>query len=491
MRFSRSVKIQLAIFAVVTVVATMVILFGYIKIPSLLGLGHYSVTVDLPRAGGLYQNGNVTYRGTEVGRVSAIRLTDTSVEAVLSLRSDVQIPADLAAQVHSVSAIGEQYVALEPRSGSGPTLKDGDVVPASHTTVPPDINALLAAANRGLGAIPGDNLRTVIDESNTAIGGLGPELARFVRGSTHLAIDARANLDPLTAVIDQSQPVLDSQADTADAIQSWAAHLATITRELQVNDTSVAGLLEHGGRAADEARQLIDRLKPTLPLLLANLVSIGQIGITYQPALEQLLVLLPQSLAELQASAVPGKDDPSGSMTMDFKLNTNLPPPCLTGFLPPQQKRPPTFEDVPPRPPGYLYCRIPQDSWNAVRGARNYPCLTRPGKRAPTEEMCESDEQYVPLNDGNNWKGDPNATLSGQSVPQLPRRLAGAPSAPPQDSPSAPAAPAPPPIAAAEYDPATGTYVGPDGNVYRQTDLAQTGPKDKTWQSMLTPPTPN
>jgi Mce-associated membrane protein len=43
--------------------------------------------------------------------------------------------------------------------------------------------------------------------------------------------------------------------------------------------------------------------------------------------------------------------------------------------------------------------------------------------------MCEIDEQCVPLNDGNNWKGDPNATLSGQSVPQLPRRLAGAPGA--------------------------------------------------------------
>ena len=34
--------------------------------------------------------------------------------------------------------------------------------------------------------------------------------------------------------------------------------------------------------------------------------------------------------------------------------------------------------------------------------------------------MCESDEEYVPLNDGYNWKGDPNATMSGQDIPQLP-----------------------------------------------------------------------
>ena len=61
--------------------------------------------------------------------------------------------------------------------------------------------------------------------------------------------------------------------------------------------------------------------------------------------------------------------------------------------------------------------------WN-VRGAKNTPCVTRPGKRAPTVKMCESDEQYVPLNDGDNWKGDPNATLSGQDIPQLPPGLA-------------------------------------------------------------------
>ena len=89
-------------------------------------------------------------------------------------------------------------------------------------------------------------------------------------------------------------------------------------------------------------------------------------------------------------------------------------------FSPTQQQRVPTFEDIPTGPQGDLYCRVPQDFAFNVRGARNYPCLTAPGKRAPTVKMCDSNEQYVPLNDGFNWKGDPNATLSGQAVPQLP-----------------------------------------------------------------------
>jgi len=50
---------------------------------------------------------------------------------------------------------------------------------------------------------------------------------------------------------------------------------------------------------------------------------------------------------------------------------------------------------------------------------------------------------------------------------------------------------APPPIAAAEYDPATGTYIGPDGHAYVQSDLARNGAQAPSWQQMLIPPTGN
>ena len=181
---------------------------------------------------------------------------------MLSLKSGIDIPSDLKAEVHSHSAIGEPYVELSPRNATSPPLKDGDVIPLDNTSVPPDINALLSAANAALQAIPRDNLKTVIDESYTAVGGLGPELSRLIMGSSNLAIDARKNLDPLTALIDQAQPVLDSQTHTSDAIAGWASHLATVTAELQTHDAAVGAVIDKGGPALGETRQLFERCNP-------------------------------------------------------------------------------------------------------------------------------------------------------------------------------------------------------------------------------------
>jgi phospholipid/cholesterol/gamma-HCH transport system substrate-binding protein len=479
---NRRILLQLAIFSVVSVVGGSIMMLRYMGLPDLLfGIGHYKVTVQLPAAAGLYANGNVTYRGTEVGRVEDVHLTGRGVDAVLSLKSGIDIPRDLDAQVHSETAIGEQFVELLPRNATSPPLKEGDVIPAARTTIPVDINSVLDAANRGLRAIPRDNLKTAVDEASVAVGGLGPDLARLVKGSTALAIDARKNLDSLTTLIDHSKPLLDTQIDTASSVQQWAAHLSTVTDQLRTQDSAVAGLLVNGPPAADQVRQLFDRLQPTLPIVLANLVSAGDVAVAYQPNLEQLLVLLPPAVEVVQGGTLANRNTKQAykGAYLSFNLNLNLPPPCLTGFLPATQARSPALVDYPDRVSGDIYCRIPQDAMFNVRGARNLPCETRPGKRAPTVKMCESKDNYVPLNDGYAWKGDPNATYTGQSIPQPPPGTPGSTSLPP------------PPIAAAEYDPNTGSYLGPDGQVYTQSNLARNANKEQTWQSMMMPPKKN
>ena len=347
-RLPRSVWIQLAILAVVTVIAVGVMAFGFANVPALLGIGRYNVTLDLPSSGGLYQSSVVTYRGSEIGRVTSIDVTPDGVRAVLKLESSTKVPSDVSAAVHSRSAVGEQFVELSPTGGDDDKsrpLRDGDVIPVGRTQIPPDIGGLLDATNRALHAIPQDNLRTVVDEADKAVAGLGPELSRIVDGSTSLAREAAKNQDSITQLIDQSPPVLNSQVQTADSIATWADRMASITGQLKAQDAAFADLLNIGGSALDEGRALFDRVAPALPVLLANLVSLGEIAVTYRSDIEQLLVLFPQGTAVMSAIVAANantKQDYKG-VYLDFNLNLNLPPPGSSG-------RPPT-SSIPNGPP--------------------------------------------------------------------------------------------------------------------------------------------
>ena len=66
-----------------------------------------------------------------------------------------------------------------------------------------------------------------------------------------------------------------------------------MTGQVVQNDSDLRTILNAGPGAADEVSRLLDQVKPTLPVLLANLTTVGEVGVTYNPSLRQLLVLLP------------------------------------------------------------------------------------------------------------------------------------------------------------------------------------------------------
>ena len=89
---TRLIKVQLVIFAIVSIVGVAAMLFAYIQVPTLLGLGRVQVKLELPTSGGLYRFSNVTYRGVQVGKVTDIRLTKTGAEATLSIDDVAEDP---------------------------------------------------------------------------------------------------------------------------------------------------------------------------------------------------------------------------------------------------------------------------------------------------------------------------------------------------------------------------------------------------------------
>jgi phospholipid/cholesterol/gamma-HCH transport system substrate-binding protein len=400
----RLARIQLMLFAIVTVLTVGAIALFYLHLPAKLGIGSYNISANFVSGGGLYQNANVTYRGVTVGRVEAVTLTGDGVDAHMRLNSDVKIPDNVTATVKSVSAVGEQYVDLVPPADpAGATLRDGSRIDRQRTAIGQDIAGLLREADSLVSSIGKSRLQELLREAFKAFNGSGPELARLIQSSRLLVDEANADWPQASRLIDQAGPFLDAQIRSGDDIRSLADGLARFTTQVRQADPQLRTTLATVPGAAGEADTAFTGIRPSFPVLAANLANLGRVGVIYHKSIEQALVIFPALFAALNTVAGGEPTDEGGKL--DFKIDLGDPPPCTTGFIPPPLIRTPadtTVRDLPTD----LYCKVPQNDPSAVRGARNYPCQEFPGKRAPTIQLCRDPNGYVPLG-SNPWRGPP------------------------------------------------------------------------------------
>jgi phospholipid/cholesterol/gamma-HCH transport system substrate-binding protein len=400
----RLTRIQLAIFAVVTVLTVGAISIFYLQVPAAMGIGSYKVTADFVAAGGLYENANVTYRGVTVGRVESVSLSDDSVVADMRLDSGPKIPDNVTATVKSVSAVGEQYIDLvPPADASQSTLRDGSSIDVSRTAIGQDIAGLLNQAEALVTELGDTRIQDLLRETFKAFNGSGPELARMIQSARLLVDEANSNYGQINQLIDQAGPFLDAQIRSGDDIRALSDGLARLTTEVANADPQLRATLQTVPGTTAEANELFSGIRPSFPVLAANLANFGRIGVIYRKSIEHALVVFPALMAALLTVGGGVPADEGGKL--DFKIDLQDPPPCLTGFIPPAEMRSPGDETL-RELPGDLYCKTPQNDPAVVRGARNYPCQEFPGKRAPTVQLCRDPRGYVPI--GNNpWRGPP------------------------------------------------------------------------------------
>jgi phospholipid/cholesterol/gamma-HCH transport system substrate-binding protein len=402
---TRLARWQLAIFAVITVVAIGIMAVAYLHLPAVFGFGTYTVTAHFPASGGLYNKANVTYRGTTIGQVISVSLNHhRGVDAQMRLNTDTAVPANVTATVKSVSAVGEQYVDLVPPADPSPELLHNESqIDLSHTALSQDVAGLLRQAENLVESIDSSRLRDLLRETFTAFDGSGLELARLIESARLLIDEANTHATETTKLIDQAGPFLDTQIRSGDAIKSLADGLARFTGDLRRADPQVRTLLQTTPDVADQASTAFQGIRPSFPILAANLADFGRTGVIYHKSLEQILVVFPALTAVLLSIAQ--QEPPDEGAKTDFKLSLGDPPPCEVGFIRPPLIRTPadeTLRDIPPD----LYCKVPQNDPTAVRGARNYPCQEFPGKRAPTVQLCRDPRGYVPIG-SNPWRGPP------------------------------------------------------------------------------------
>ncbi len=373
---TRTVRIQVLLFVIVALSAVAFVGGKYAGLNRLFGGGGYVVHLQLADGGGIFTNAEVTYRGVAVGRVGELRLTDDGMEADLLIDDDApQIPVSLQAVVANRSAIGEQYVDLQPRTDGGPFLADGAVIPREKTTLPLPVATVLANLSALNESVPTDALRTVVDELYTATHDSGTSLQILLDSSVAFTEAAAEHLPQTSTLLDDGATVLRTQLDSSQAWRSFGVNAKAFAAELARSDGDLRALIGAAPEAATQLSRLLRDTDPGLGILLANLLTTANVFEVRTAGLEQLFVSTPKAVAATSTAIT----DDGGHLSL--ALTFNDPPPCLAGYET-TMRRP--AEDVTPAPFNTLAaCTLPAGNPSSVRGSQNAPAAPVPPAAVP------------------------------------------------------------------------------------------------------------
>jgi phospholipid/cholesterol/gamma-HCH transport system substrate-binding protein len=329
---TRKVRLQLIGFALVAVLFTSYLSFKYVGLDRLLLGNGYDVAADFSDSGGIFVNAEVTYRGVGVGRVSDMQLTDSGVRVTLTVNPDApDIPADTSAVVANRSAVGEQYVDLRPPDDAGPYLADGAVIPQDRTSIPIPVEQLLLDVDGLVGSIDTADLRVVVDELGTAFAGAGDDLSRLLDNGDLLLTRAEQSLPQTLRLITDGQTVLDTQAESRSAIQSWASDLRALTDTLVSSDPDIRSLLVNAPDAGAALQTLVQDAGPGLGSLVRYLDVLNGVTIPRLAGVEQMLATYPDAVSG--GFSVVRNDGGTMRAHFGFVLNSGDPQPCTTGYI--------------------------------------------------------------------------------------------------------------------------------------------------------------
>ncbi len=405
---TRRTRIQLLVFVAITLLGVSYVGARYARLDRVFFDDSYTVTAHFADSGGIFAGGEVSYRGVQVGQVGKLVLTDDGVDVVLDIENDYDtIPADALAVVGNRSAVGEQYVELQPQTDSAPYLANGSQIAQDDTRTPIPTQKLLSDISNTVSSVDQQALTTTVEELGKAFGGTGKDLQQIIDTGNAFIKEANANFDTTTALIRDSNTVLRGQLDSAQAIRSFARDMSLFSGTLAGNDAALRQVIDDGSATATQLRTFLQENEVDLGQLINNSVTTGDVIVKHLPGIEQILVIYPYVVEG--GFTVVSKSPDTGLYDAHFGMILTNNPVCHHGYEG-TDTRPP--QDGSNRPMNTKAgCREPATQSNA-RGPQN---LSRAGAayRAPVAS-------FDPGTGRLHWgaRVDPSLAQSGTPAPQ-------------------------------------------------------------------------
>lgn len=199
--------------------------------------GPVELTAVFDDVGDLVSGHSVQVADVRVGSVVGIELTDDyRARVTMSIKDDLELPADSEAVLRTTSLLGEKFIEIrapEESSEGGDILVDGAEV--ARTSRAPELEFVAEEAVNLLGGVASNDLATLIETGSVGFGGRAVELASLLDSLSTVSGVLADQTDNIVTVIDGLDEATSTLAGGAERVDQLLINLADTTQVLADN----------------------------------------------------------------------------------------------------------------------------------------------------------------------------------------------------------------------------------------------------------------
>jgi phospholipid/cholesterol/gamma-HCH transport system substrate-binding protein len=310
-RFGRAVLIGAAVGLAVLVGASVTVYYVFFHQDT------YKITARFTATPGLYPGNRVDVLGVPRGRIVSITPKPKYVEVVLSLPTDLKVPAAAKAVLMAPNPVSDRFVELSPAYTHGPVMPHGAVIDLRDTFVPLELDSIYSSV---------DNLSKSLGPAGANAHG---ELTQVLQAFAQLA---DGNGRDLHATIERIAAALPALTAHPDELKNLITGLDQLTSTLASRDQTINHLYDDLTTATGELADERATISAAIANLQQGLAQVAQFLRTNQShiggSVQHLNTTIAAVMAEQKALIQTFDTAPLGFQNFNRAIDPNAP--CLT-----------------------------------------------------------------------------------------------------------------------------------------------------------------
>ncbi|MGI8707462.1 MAG: MCE family protein, partial [Actinomycetota bacterium] len=240
----------------------------------------YEVMASFADAAGVKGGDEVLVAGLEAGDISGVEIKDGAVEVTMDVSADVEMPADVQAEIIVETLMGKKSVQLYGGTDDSGQLEEGDSIPLERTDTPVELLDLQDTSVPLLEESDAESFESFMVSLSEITSGKEEQVTQLLRGfaDTTKAIETKSN--ELARLIESFKILSTAFADKDQTIVSLIDNFDIVLANLSERRADIETLLQATDSASHEVANLVSRnrsdLDPTLRQLHVALDTINQ-----------------------------------------------------------------------------------------------------------------------------------------------------------------------------------------------------------------------